>query len=99
MNKKLIAWVGVSVMVAIIALWSVLRLPSIGNSHNALSALVQIPLLVLAFPMRLYVIYFLGENGSWSLPTLAILLTLSGMFWGFIVERVVSAVSARRSLG
>jgi hypothetical protein len=53
---------------------------------------------VLAFPMKLYVILFMGENRSWSLPTLAILLTLSGLFWGFLVERVVSTLSQRKSL-
>lgn len=98
MNKKLIVWVTVGVMAAIVGLWSLLRVPSIGNSHSVLAALVSIPLLVLAFPIRLYVILFLGENGSWPFPLLAILLTLSGLFWGVIVERIASALAARKSV-
>ena len=90
MNKQLIAWVSVAVMVAILLLFAVLRLSPLGQSHNFVSDTIGVVLGLLALPMRLYVIFISGENGHWSLPLLILFLGLSGLMWGIVVERVVS---------
>ena len=72
MNKKIIALVSVAVIAAILALWSILRLSPIGQSHNAISDTIAVVLSLLALPMRLYVIFVSGENGSWPPPILVL---------------------------
>ena len=97
MNKKLITWVSVAVVAGILLLWTVLRHSPFGQSHNFGNDTIGIMLALLALPMRLYVIFVAGENGSWSsLPLLVLFLGLSGLMWGFIVERVVWIFSKRK---
>jgi hypothetical protein len=96
MNKKLIAWVSVAVVAGILLLWTVLRHSPFGQSHNFGNDTIGIMLALLALPMRLYVIFVSGENGSWSLPVLILFLGLSGLMWGLIVERVVWMLSKRK---
>jgi hypothetical protein len=96
MNKKLIALVSVAVVAGILLLWTVLRHSPFGQSHNFGNDTIGIMLALLALPMRLYVIFVSGENGSWSLPVLILFLGLSGLMWGLIVERVVWMLSKRK---
>jgi flagellar biosynthesis protein FliR len=96
MNKKLIAWVSVAVVAGILLLWTVLRHSPFGQSHNLGNDTIGIMLSILGLPMRLYVIFVSGENSSWSLPVLVLCLALSGLMWGFIVERVVWILSKRK---
>ena len=95
MNKKLIGLVSAAVIAAILSLWTILRLSPIGQSHNLVSDAIAILTSLLALPMRLYVVFILGEKGSWSLPVLILLLGLSGVMWGIIVERVVWVMSKK----
>ena len=97
MNKKLIGLVSAAVIAAILLLWTVLRLSPIGQSHNLVSDTIAVVTSLLALPMRLYVVFILGEKGSWSLPMLILLLGLSGVMWGVIVERIVWIFSARNA--
>jgi putative flippase GtrA len=96
MNKKLIAWVSVAVVAGILLLWTVLRHSPFGDSHNFGNDSIAIMLSLLGLPMRLYVIFVLGENSHWSLPVLFLMLALSGLMWGFIVERAVWFFSRRK---
>jgi hypothetical protein len=97
MNKKLIAWVSVAVVAGILLLWTVLRHSPFGQSHNLGNDTIGIMLALLALPMRLYVIFVAGENGSWSsLPLLVLFLGLSGLMWGIIVERVIFVFHKRK---
>jgi hypothetical protein len=95
-NKKLIAWVSITVIAAILLLWVVLRHSPFGQSHNLANDTIGVMLALLALPMRLYVVFVSGENSSWSLPVLILFLLLSGLMWGVIVERVVWAFSKRK---
>jgi hypothetical protein len=96
-NKKLIGLFAVGVMLAIIALWSLVRIPSIGNANNLFAVTTKAILLILAFPMKLYVESGQGHHGSWPLPLLARLLALSGMIWGIILERLLWMISRGKS--
>jgi hypothetical protein len=98
MNKKLLLSVSLVVMAAIILLWGALRLSPLGQSHSLSSEIIIGTLKVLALPMRLYVIFVLGENGHWSPPLLILFLTLSGLMWGLIVERVWTVIARRKSI-
>ena len=93
MNKKLFIWVFVAVVACILLLWTVLRHSPFGQSHNFANDAMGVLLTLLALPMRLYVVFFSGENGHWSLPVLILLLALSGLMWGLIVERMVWMIS------
>jgi hypothetical protein len=98
MNKKIITLVGVAVIAAFLALWAVLRLTPIGQSHNIVSDTIGIAMFLLGLPIRLYVIFVSGENGHWSsLTLLVLLLALSGLMWGVIVERIVWLISKRKA--
>lgn len=55
MSKKLVALLSLAVMLAIVALGSVFRIPSIGNGDSLLSFAFKSPLVILAFPAKLYV--------------------------------------------
>jgi len=96
MNKKLVALFSVGVMLAIVVLWSIFRIPSIGNGNTVFSLVIKAILLILAFPMKLYVDFVQG-HGSWPLPLLMLFLALSGLFWGIVLERLVALLSATKS--
>ena len=87
MNKKIILSVSVAVFVVVLALLAVLRLTPIGHSHSLISDTVGLTVALLALPMRLYVMFVLGEGGNWPLPLFILFLGLSGAMWGLIVER------------
>jgi hypothetical protein len=97
MNKKIIARVSAVAIACILLLWTVLRHSPFGQAHNFANDTIEIMLSLLGLPVRLYVIFVLGENGSWSLPVLVLLLLLSGLMWGVIVERVVCLFSKRKA--
>jgi hypothetical protein len=97
MNRKIITSVSVAVIAAILLLWAVMRLTPIGQSQPHLSDAVQALLILFALPMRLYVVFVIGENGHWSLPALVLLLAASGLMWGVIVERIVWMFSRRKT--
>jgi hypothetical protein len=96
MNKKLVALFSLGVMLAIVVLWSIFRIPSIGNGNSVFSLVIKVILLILAFPMKLYVDFVQG-HGSWPLPLLMLFLALSGLFWGIVLERLVASFSATKS--
>jgi hypothetical protein len=93
MNKKLIGLVSAGVIGAVLLLWAILRLTPIGQSHNLVSDTIAVVSSLLALPMRLYVVFVIGEKGSWSLPVLILFLGLSGLMWGVVVERVIWVLS------
>ena len=102
MNKKIIALVSVSVIAAIFVLMDIgrqiERLMPPEQSHNLVSATLEVVASVLALPVRLYAYFIYGDHGSWSLPVLSLLLGLSGLMWGVIVERIVHALHRRAQL-
>jgi hypothetical protein len=96
MNKKLAALFSLGVMLAIIALWSIFRIPSIGKGNTLLSFAIKTILLILAFPMKLYADLVQG-HGSWPIPLLVVFVALSGFIWGIILERLVAVASKAKS--
>ena len=91
MNKKLVGLFSLGVLLAIIALWSICRIPSIGNGNSLLSLAIKSALVILAFPAKVYV-ELVQRHGSWSLPLLALFLAVSGILWGVVLERVFARV-------
>jgi hypothetical protein len=90
MNKRIFVFALLLVVTADLILWTVLRLSPTVHHNGLLSLLVQAALTILGFPVRLYVMFVLGENGSWGLsglPILIGLLLISGALWGFAIER------------
>ena len=96
MNKKLVALFSLGVMLAIIALWSICRIPSIGNGNTVFSFAIKAALLILAFPMKLYADFVQG-HGPWPLPLLILFLALSGLIWGIVLEQLVALLSKSKS--
>jgi hypothetical protein len=99
MNKQLLVWVSIGVVVAILLLLGVIRLTPLGQSDGLPRLIVAGAICLLALPMRLYVVFVLGEAGHWFLPTFVFFLMLSGLMWGVIVERVAHFLSKRRVPG
>ena len=97
MNKKIIALVSVAVVAAILLLLAIGRLTPIRQSHNLVSETIEVVATLLALPVRLYAFFIYGDHGSWSLPVLILLLALSGLMWGVIVERIVWIFSKRNT--
>jgi hypothetical protein len=101
MNKKIITLVSVAVIAAIFVLWSIGCfmdwLVPIGKLHNLVSDTINVVATLLAFPVRLYAFLIYGDHGSWSIPVLILLLALSGLMWGVIVERTVWIFSKRNT--
>ena len=100
MNKKIITSVSVAVVAAIFVLmaiqWAIDRvmLP-FGQAHNSVYNPIEVVATLLALPVRLYAFFVYGDHGSWSLPVLILLLALSGLMCGVIVERIVWMFSKR----
>ncbi|MGO8677735.1 MAG: hypothetical protein ACLQVX_17910 [Limisphaerales bacterium] len=92
MNKKIITLVALAVIGVILLLLAIGRLMPIGHSYT-----IEILATLLALPVRLYAFFIYGDHGSWSLPVLILLIALSGLMWGVIVERVVWVVSKRNT--
>jgi hypothetical protein len=95
-NKKLLFGVSMTVVVAILVLLALLRLTPLGE-NRIVGLVIALLLTIFALPMRLYVIFVLGENSSWPLPLLILFLALSGLMWGIIVERVAYLLSKKRT--
>lgn len=87
MNKKIITLVSVALIAALFLLWAIGRL--MPNGNNLVSDTIEVVATLLALPVRLYAFFIYGDRGSWSLPVLIMLLALSGLMWGVIVERIV----------
>ena len=71
---------------AIFFLWAIGRL--MPNGNNLVSDTIEVMATLLALPVRLYAFFIYGDHGSWSMPVLILLLALSGLMWGVIVERI-----------
>jgi hypothetical protein len=97
MNKKLITLVSVAVITAIFLLWAIGRLMPVDQSHSFISGTIEVLATLLAAPVRLYALFVYGDHGSWSLPVLILLLAMSGLMWGVIVERTVWILSKRNT--
>jgi hypothetical protein len=97
MNKRIITLVSVAVVAAILLLLAIGRLLPIGESHTLVSGTIEVVATLLALPVRLYALFIYGDHGSWSLPVLILLLALSGLMWGVIVERLVWMFSKRNT--
>ena len=95
MNKKIITLVSVAVIAALLLLWAIGRL--MPNGNNLVSVTIEVVATLLALPVRLYAFFIYGDHGSWSLPVLILLLALSGLMWGVIVERIVWIFSKRNA--
>ena len=97
MNKKIIALVSVAVVAAILLLLAIGRLTPIVQSPGLFSEAFEVVATLLALPVRLYAFFIYGDHGSWSFPVLILLLALSGLMWGVIVERIVWIFSKRNT--
>ena len=98
MNKRFAGLAAITVIVTIIALWCLLRIPSIGNAHSVVSTAVQTALLVLGFPVVICARLFVGQ-GSWPLPLLISVVALSGIIWGLIIERLAFGLTKQKQPG
>ena len=96
MNKKIITSVSVAVVVTILMLLDIGRLMPVDRSPRLVSFIIEVVASVLALPVRLYA-FFIYDRGSWSLPVLVLLLAMSGLMWGVIVERIVWIFSKRNT--
>jgi hypothetical protein len=92
MNKKIITLVSVAVIAAFLLLQVIGKLTPIGQEP---SLVMEVVATLLALPVRLYAFFIYHDHGSWSLPVLILLLGLSGLMWGVIVERIVWLFSKR----
>jgi hypothetical protein len=94
-NKKLLLRVSAAVIIAILALW-VARAHNewYGKSH-LIDSVISSALSILAFPVRLYLMF------GWDdpLPILGLLIVVSGVFWGALVERIVWVLQRPRATG
>lgn len=99
MNRKIIAYTAAIVIGLIILTWTLIRTTALGHLEGTSSLILQVFLLVLAFPLRLYVVLFMSTNDSWSLPILACMLLLTGIFWGVIVERAAHLLKKEAARG
>jgi hypothetical protein len=101
MNKKLIALVSVAVVPAMflvaVSQWAIGRLLPYGQSHNLAVKAIDVVATLLALPVRLYAFVVYGDHGAWSLPVLILLLAVSCLMWGAIVERIVWLLSKRNT--
>jgi hypothetical protein len=99
MNKKIIALVSVAVIPAMLFIavieWAIGRLLPYGQSHYLALKTMDAAATLLALPVRLYAFFIYGDRGSWSLPILILLLAMSCLMWGVIVERSVWLFSKR----
>jgi hypothetical protein len=101
MNKKIVTLASVAVIAAVFLLmamqWAIDRLLPYGQSHNLAFNAMEVVASLLLLPVRLYAMFVCGDHGSWSLPVLILLLALSALMWGVIVERVVWIFSKRNT--
>ena len=101
MNKKIITLVSFAVIPALFLVavieWAIARLMPYDHSHNLALNVIEVVTTLLALPVRLYAFFVYGDHGSWSLPVLILLLALSGLMWGVIVERIVWMFSKRNT--
>jgi len=95
MNKKIIALVSIAVVAAILLLLAIGQLNHkladwllAGQSPNLVSQTIEVVATLLALPVRLYAFFVYHDRGSWSLPVLILLLAMSCLMWGVIVERL-----------
>jgi hypothetical protein len=99
MNKKIITFVSGAVIGAVFLLmaiqWAIDRL--MPNGHNFVSRTIDAVAALLLLPVRLYAFFIYGDHGSWSVPVLILLLALSCLMWGVIVERIVWILSKRKT--
>src|SRR5215472_11250839 len=89
MNKKIIALVSVAVIASVPVLGAIARLMPDDQPHNLVSDTIELVASLLILPVRLYAFYVYGDHGSWSFPVLILLLALSGLIWGVLVERII----------
>lgn len=101
MNKKIIALVSVAVIAAMFLVsvieWAIGRLLPYGQSHNLAVITIDAVATLLVLPVRLYAFFVYGDHGSWSFPVLILLLAMSCLMWGVIVERIVWFFSKRNT--
>ena len=81
----------------ILLLLAIGRLMPIDQPPNLVSGTIEVVATLLALPVRLYAFFIYGDHGSWSLPVLILLLAMSGLMWGVVVERIVWIFSKRNS--
>jgi hypothetical protein len=97
MNKKIITLVSVAVIAAIFLMLGIGKLTLIGQAPNFVLNAMEVVATLLALPVRLYAFFIYHDRGSWSLPVLILLLALSGLMWGVVVERLVWLFSKRNT--
>jgi hypothetical protein len=101
MNKKIIMLVSVAAIPAMLLLagidWAFGRLMPYGQSQDLVLKTVDVVASLLALPVRLYAFFVYHDHGSWPIPVLILLLAMSCLMWGVIVERVVWLLSKRNT--
>ncbi len=101
MNKKIITLVSVAVIPAMLLVavieWTIGRFVPYGQPHNLAVNAIEVVAAILALPVRLYALCVSGDHGSWSLPVLILLLAMSCLMWGVIVERIAWLFSKRNT--
>jgi len=97
-NKKLLFGASAAIVVAILVLWIGLLRNSPLGQNDFFAPVIMLLLLILAWPMKVYVIFASGgANGHWPLPLLVLFLAMSGLFWGILIERAADRLSRRRT--
>jgi hypothetical protein len=89
--------VSVAVIAAILLLLGIGKLTPIDQAPSLVLGAMEVVATLLALPVRLYAFFIYHDHGSWSLPVLILLLAMSGLMWGLIVERTVWLLSKRNT--
>lgn len=97
MNKKVAVLTGIGVIVAILVMLALLRSTPLGTM-SIVGRAISVAIAILAFPMRVYVMYGPGEHGHWTLPAFISLLLLSGVVWGAIAGGLAAARKRRTAV-
>jgi hypothetical protein len=95
-DPYLLVCVAVGAGIAILVLQAIARSSTVGSGESVLPVTVQAVLSILQWPMRCYVVGYLGALDPWSLPSLKVLL-MNGLIRGIFIERIVSMFFTRKA--
>ena len=102
MNKRIITLVSVAVIpitfLVWVSEWAIVCLMPYNPSHSLAFNAIEVVASLLLLPVRLYAFFVYHDHGSWSLPVLILLLAMSCLMWGVIMERVVWLFSKRKAV-
>jgi uncharacterized membrane protein YqaE (UPF0057 family) len=88
-NWKLLIRASSAVVILILALW-------VARGYGGSDFIIRVALSVFTFPAALLVLFGVPDD---ALPTLFLLIVVSAVFWGVLVERLVWAFWGARVRG